>query len=105
MQHMECFAFSSGIDSRAFSQYYVAYDSKAKEVATAAKPIAGWQKAHATSAEKLKAFLATKALDESKVGFLPLLFTVHPQRRHDRRPGQRYRQNPRKCACCSISSV
>jgi hypothetical protein len=81
MQHMECFAFSSGIDSRAFSQYYVAYDSKAKEVATAAKPIAGWQKAHATSAEKLKAFLATKALDESKVGFLPPLFT--PSTRHE----------------------
>jgi hypothetical protein len=62
----------SGIDSRAFSQYYVAYESKAKEAAAAAKPIAEWQKTHAATAEKLKAFLATKALDESKVGFLPL---------------------------------
>jgi hypothetical protein len=63
---------NSGIDSRAFSQYYVAYDSKAKEAAAAAKPFAEWQKTHAATAEKLKAFLATKALDESKVGFLPL---------------------------------
>jgi hypothetical protein len=62
----------SGIDSRAFSQYYVAYESKAKEAATASKPIAEWQKTHTATAEKLKAFLATKALDESKVGFLPL---------------------------------
>jgi hypothetical protein len=62
----------SGFDPRAFSQYYVAYESKAKEAAAAAKPFAEWQKTHAASAEKLKAFLATKALDESKVGFLPL---------------------------------
>jgi hypothetical protein len=62
----------SGIDFRAFSQYYVAYDSKAKEAATASKPFSEWQKTHAATAEKLKAFLATKALDESKVGFLPL---------------------------------
>jgi hypothetical protein len=62
----------SGIDSRAFSQYYVPYDSKAKEAATAAKPIAEWQKTHAATTEKLKAFLTTKAIDESKVGFLPL---------------------------------
>jgi hypothetical protein len=62
----------SGIESRAFSQYYVSYESKAKEAAAVAKPIAEWQKAHAATTEKLKAFLATKALDESKVGFLPL---------------------------------
>jgi hypothetical protein len=62
----------SGIDSRAFSQYYVPYDSKAKEAAAVAKPFAEWQKTHAATAEKLKAFLATKGLDESKVGFLPL---------------------------------
>ena len=62
----------SGIDARAFSQYYVAYESKAKEAAAVAKPIAEWQKAHPATAEKLKAFLATQALDETKVGFLPL---------------------------------
>jgi hypothetical protein len=62
----------SGISERAFSQYYVAYDSKAKEAAAASKPIAEWQKAHATSAEKLKTFLSAKALDETKIGFLPL---------------------------------
>ena len=62
----------SGIDSRAFSQYYVAYDSKAKEAAAASKPFAEWQKTHTATAEKLKAFLATKAIDEIKAGFLPL---------------------------------
>jgi hypothetical protein len=62
----------SGIESRAFSQYYVAYESKAKEASAASKPIAEWQKTHGATAEKLKAFLATKAIDESKVGFLPL---------------------------------
>jgi hypothetical protein len=62
----------SGIDSRAFAQYYVAYDSKAKEATTASKPFAQIQKNNPAAAEKLKAFLATKALDESKVGFLPL---------------------------------
>jgi hypothetical protein len=62
----------SGIDSRAFSQYYVAYDSIAKEAATAAKPFTQIQKTNPTSAEKLKAFLTTKAIDETKVGFLPL---------------------------------
>jgi hypothetical protein len=63
---------TSGIDSRAFSQYYVSYESKAKEAAAIAKPFAEWQKAHAATTEKLKAFLATKAVDETKVGFLPL---------------------------------
>ena len=61
------------IDSRAFSQYYVAYDSKAKEAATASKPIAQIQKTNPANAEKLKAFFTTKALDETKVGFLPPL--------------------------------
>jgi hypothetical protein len=61
-----------GIDSRAFSQYYVAYDFKAKEAATASKPLIQVQKTNPATAEKLKAFLTTKALDESKVGFLPL---------------------------------
>jgi hypothetical protein len=62
----------SGVNERAFSQYYVAYESKAKEAAAAAKPFAEWQKTHAASAEKLKAFLAAKSIDESKSGFLPL---------------------------------
>jgi hypothetical protein len=59
---------NSDMDSRAFSQYYVLYDSKTKEAAAAAKPLAEWQKTHAATAEKLKAFLVTKAIDESKVG-------------------------------------
>ncbi len=62
----------SGIDSRAFSQYYVAYETKAKQAAVAAKPLAQIQKTNAASAEKLKVFLAAKSLDEAKVGFLPL---------------------------------
>jgi len=62
----------SGIDSRAFSQYYVHYESKAKEAAAASKPFAEWQKAHSATAEKLKSFLTAKAIDETKVGFLPL---------------------------------
>ncbi len=62
----------SGVSERAFSQYYVAYDAKAKEAAAAAKPFAEWQKTHTATAEKLKAFLATQAIDESRAGFLPL---------------------------------
>ena len=62
----------SGIESRAFSQYYVPYESKAKEAAAVAKPFSEWQKAHSATAEKLKSFLAIKAIDEAKVGFLPL---------------------------------
>jgi hypothetical protein len=62
----------SGIDSRAFSQYYIAYDAKAKEAATAAKPFTQIQKTNPANAEKLKVFLTSKGLDESKVGFLPL---------------------------------
>ena len=62
----------SGIDSRAFSQYYVPYDAKAKEAAAVAKPFTEWQKTHTATAEKIKSFLVTKAIDETKVGFLPL---------------------------------
>jgi hypothetical protein len=62
----------SGVESRAFSQYYVAYDAKAKEAAIAAQPLTQIQKTNPANAEKLKAFLTTKGLDESKVGFLPL---------------------------------
>ena len=62
----------SGIDARAFSQYYVAYESKAKEAAAVAKPFAKWQKTHSATAEKLKSFLSAKAIVETKVSFLPL---------------------------------
>lgn len=62
----------SGMDSRAFSQYYVAYEAHAKEAAAASKPLAQWQKNHPDSVVKLKAFLSAKAFDASKVGFLPL---------------------------------
>ena len=62
----------SGIDARAFSQYYVPYDAKAKEAAAVAKPFTEWQKAHSATAEKLKSFLSSKAIDETKAGFLPL---------------------------------
>jgi hypothetical protein len=75
------------------------YESKAKEAAIAGKSFTQIQKTNPANAEKLKAFLTTKALDESKVGFLvPLFHTVHPQRRHHYRPGPRNRQNPRDCA-------
>ena len=39
------------------------------EAATAAKPLAQIQKTNPAAAEKLKAFLTTEGLDESKVGF------------------------------------
>ncbi len=71
MKEVERMLFS-GIDSRAFSQYYVAYDSKAKEAGAASKTLPEWQKGHADSIVKLKAFLSSKAIDDSKVGFLPL---------------------------------
>jgi hypothetical protein len=44
---------------------------QAKEAATSAKPLTQIQKTNPATAEKLKAFLTTKALDESKVVFLP----------------------------------
>jgi hypothetical protein len=104
MPHTECFALSADIESRAFSRYYVAYESKAKEAATVARLSTQIQKTNPAAAEKLKAFLTTKAIDESKVGFLPLYGTTSPQRRHNRRPRQTNRQNPRDCACISVSS-
>jgi hypothetical protein len=75
----------SGIGSRAFSQHDVAYDTKAKEAASAAKPLTHIQKTNPATAEKLKAFLTTKALDESKVGLLPPIFTPST-RNADMRP-------------------
>jgi hypothetical protein len=63
---------TSGIDSRAFSQYYVAYESKGKEAGAASKSLAQLQKNNAVAANELKVFLTTNSLDESKVGFLPL---------------------------------
>ena len=62
----------SGIESRAFSQYYVAYEARAKDAAAASKPLAQFQKTSPANVEKLKAFLASKGIDESKVGVLPL---------------------------------
>jgi hypothetical protein len=68
----------SSTDARAFSQYYVAYDSIAKAAATVAKPFTQIQKTNPATAEKLKAFLTTKGIDESKVCFLPLLVCRPP---------------------------
>jgi hypothetical protein len=62
----------SGIDSRAFSQHYVSYESKAKAAANASQSFTQTQKNNPASAEKLKTFLTSKSLDETKVGFLPL---------------------------------
>jgi hypothetical protein len=62
----------SGVDSRAFSQHYVAYESKAKDAAASSKPLTQIQKTNPITAEKLKAFLTAKDFDENKVGFLPL---------------------------------
>jgi hypothetical protein len=62
----------SGINSRAFSQYYVAYESSAKSAAAASQSFAQTQRIKPAAAEKLKAFLTSKSLDENKVGFLPL---------------------------------
>jgi hypothetical protein len=70
MKEVERMLFA-GIESRAFSQYYVAYDAKAKEAAAASKPFSQIQKTNSATAEKLKAFLTTKGFDETKVGFLP----------------------------------
>lgn len=50
----------------------VTYESKAKEAPTASKLLKKIQKTNPANAEKLKAFFASKALDETKVGFLPL---------------------------------
>jgi hypothetical protein len=63
---------NSGIDSRAFSQYYIPYGAKAKEAAATSKPFAQIKETNPVTAEKLKAFLTAKGLDENKVGFLPL---------------------------------
>ncbi len=63
---------ASGLDSRAFSQHYVTYDLKAKEAGLASMRLADWEKKHPDSIAKLRIFLSESALDESKVGFLPL---------------------------------
>jgi hypothetical protein len=52
-----------------------AYDSKAKEAATLAKPLTQIQKTNPANTEKLRAFLTTKGFGESKVGLLPLCLT------------------------------
>jgi hypothetical protein len=62
----------SGIESRAFSQYYVPYESKAKSAGAASQSLSQKQKTSPQSAEKLRAFFAEKKIDENKVGVLPL---------------------------------
>jgi hypothetical protein len=62
----------SGVESRAFTQYYVDYGKQAKKAGAASKTLSQVQKVNQTGAEKLKVFLAGNKLDESKVGFLPL---------------------------------
>jgi hypothetical protein len=62
----------SGINSRAFTQYYVPYEAKAKDAAAASQSIAQIRKTDVRYAESLKAYLVGKKLDENGVGFLPL---------------------------------
>jgi hypothetical protein len=63
---------TSGVNSRAFSQYYVPYQDRAKQAASAAKPINflafGWPDA----AKAARAFIASKGIEESQVVWLPL---------------------------------
>lgn len=47
------------------------YKSKAKEAAIASKPLTQIQKTDPATDEKLKAFLTSQALDETKADFLP----------------------------------
>lgn len=76
------------------------------EAATAAKPLAQIQKTNPAAAEKLKAFLNTKGLDDSKVGYLPPLFTPFTRNEDMSVVGRaRGRQNPRDCACRSMSTA
>ena len=63
---------SSGIDSRAFTQHYVTYESQAKAAAAASNSLAQLRKANPESAKKMKVFLAVNKLEETKVGMLPL---------------------------------
>jgi hypothetical protein len=63
---------TSGVNSRAFSQHYVPYQDRAKQAASAAKPINflafGWPDA----AKAARAFIASKGMEESQVVWLPL---------------------------------
>ncbi len=63
---------SSGIDARAFTQYYVPYESQAKTAAAASNSLGQLRKSSPQSAEKIKSFLVENKLDEGKVGILPL---------------------------------
>jgi hypothetical protein len=62
----------SGLETRSFSQYYVDYESRAKEAAAVSQPIAELRKTNRAYAEKLDTFVKGSALEDSKVGFLPL---------------------------------
>ncbi len=62
----------SGIESRAFTQYYEPYTTHAKTAAASSRSFAEVLKSNPQSAEKIKVFLAENKLEESKVGFLSL---------------------------------
>lgn len=63
---------TSGVDVRAFTQYYETYTTQAKAAAAGSRSFAQVLKSSPQSAEKIKGFLAENKLEESKVGFLPL---------------------------------
>ncbi len=62
----------SGIESRAFTQYYVPYADEAKRAGAASKTVAELSKAKPESASAVKEFLAAKNVDESRIGYLPI---------------------------------
>ena len=63
---------TSGIESRAFTQYYEPYTTHAKTAAASGRSFAQVLKSNPQSAERIKVFLAENNLEESRVGFLPL---------------------------------
>ena len=63
---------TSGVDFRAFTQYYEPYATQAKAAAASSHSLAQVLKLNPQSAEKMKVFLAANKLEETKVGMLPL---------------------------------
>lgn len=63
---------TSGIDTRAFTQHFTAYETQAKTAAAASYSVAKMSRSNPTSAEKMKAYLAENKFEENKVRFLPL---------------------------------
>lgn len=63
---------TSGTDTRAFTQYYIPYESQEKNAAAASYSAAQMRRSNPQSAEKMKVFLAENKFDEGKVGYLPL---------------------------------